>query len=76
MCCRPVEENVDFLTDLEKAAEGKGVIVMCEAGGTMKPSPNFASGKASRSLKVRRRLLLGVPPCCRLVYTLSDRPSI
>ena len=52
-CCRPVEENEDFLTDLEKAAGGKGVILMCEAGGTMKASANFASGKASRSLKVR-----------------------
>ena len=51
-CCRPVEENEDFLTDLEKAASSKGVILMCEAGGTMKASPNFASGKASRSLKV------------------------
>ena len=78
-CCRPVEENVDFLTDLEKAAEGKGVIVMCEAGGTMKPSPNFASGKASRSLKVRHRFLLSVlmqllrwiSYFCKTVFTVA-----
>ncbi len=51
--CRPVEENTEFLEDLAKASKGKGVILMCEAGGTTKPSPNFAAGKASRSLKVR-----------------------
>jgi len=50
--CRPVEENTEFLEDLAKGSKGKGVILMCEAGGTTKPSPNFAAGKASRSLKV------------------------
>lgn len=53
LCCSPVEENTEFLEDLRKASNGKGVILMCEAGGTTKPSPNFAAGKASRSLKVR-----------------------
>ena len=51
--CSPVEENTEFLEDIRKASNGKGVILMCEAGGTTKPSPNFAAGKASRSLKVR-----------------------
>lgn len=52
LCCSPVEENTEFLDDIRKASNGKGVILMCEAGGTTKPSPNFAAGKASRSLKV------------------------
>lgn len=48
---KPVEENTEFLEDLSRVSNGKGVILMCEAGGTTKPSPNFAAGKASRSLK-------------------------
>ena len=33
----------------------RGVITLCEAGGTLKPSTNFAFGKASRSLQAAYR---------------------
>lgn len=29
----------------------KGIVTVCEAGGTLKPSTNFPLGKASRSLQ-------------------------
>jgi hypothetical protein len=52
----PIEPNPEFVLQVSKATEGgKGVIFACEAGGTMKPSVNFADGKASRSLQVRAR---------------------
>lgn len=38
-------------------ADGRGVILMCEIGGTMIPSENFPSGKLSRSLKGAYMLL-------------------
>lgn len=33
----------------------KGVITMCEAGGTLKPTMNFPEGKPSRSLQAAYR---------------------
>lgn len=48
----PIEANPKFVEQLKAAIEGgKGMIVMCEAGGTMVPSTNFPEGKASRSLQ-------------------------
>ncbi|CAG9465829.1 unnamed protein product [Pedinophyceae sp. YPF-701] len=46
----PVKGNPTFLEDLKKVAEAKGVILYCEAGGTLKPTTNFPYGKQSRSL--------------------------
>ncbi|KAK9833533.1 hypothetical protein WJX81_002543 [Elliptochloris bilobata] len=46
----PVEPNADFVEELEKASGGKGVLLMCEIGGTLQPSTSFATGKMSRSL--------------------------
>jgi hypothetical protein len=33
----------------------KGLITLCEAGGTLKPSTNFPFGKPSRSLQAAYR---------------------
>ena len=50
---KPVEPNPDFEANVRTASEDgkKGVILYCEAGGTMIPSTNFMRGKSSRSLK-------------------------
>lgn len=50
---KPVETNPNFESELRKASEEgkKGVILYCEAGGTLIPSTNFMRGKSSRSLK-------------------------
>lgn len=37
----PVEPNPTFLEDVRKAADGKGVILACEGGGTTEPTPSF-----------------------------------
>ena len=50
----PLDPNTQFVQEVAAAAGGKGVIFACEAGGTMRPTVNFAQGKASRSLQVRR----------------------
>jgi len=60
------------------ASKGKGVVLMCEAGGTTKPSPNFAAGKASRSLKVRSLkvsfwAVLQAAPLCDLLIIRVGR---
>ncbi|GAX75789.1 hypothetical protein CEUSTIGMA_g3232.t1 [Chlamydomonas eustigma] len=49
---KPIEPNPNIVQQLQEASEGgkKGLIMLCEAGGTMKPSVNFPQGKASRSL--------------------------
>eukprot|EP00798_Chlamydomonas_sp_ICE-L_P007495 gene7495-641_t len=48
----PIELNENFMEQLKEASKGdKGVIVACEAGGTLRPSTNFSMGKASRALK-------------------------
>jgi len=55
----PVEANPEFLAQLKAATQGgeRGIITLCEAGGTMKPSINFPIGKASRSLQAAYRSL-------------------
>ena len=46
-----MEPNPDFVEKLREVGAGrKGVILMCEAGGTTRPTPSFQFGKASRSL--------------------------
>lgn len=48
----PTEYNPEFVALIkEAAAEGKAVILACEAGGTMAATTNFPTGKTSRSLK-------------------------
>ncbi len=47
----PMAVNEQFKEELQQATNGKGAILMCEAGGTMTPSSNFVTGKVSRSLK-------------------------
>lgn len=50
--CPPLQYNPRFLEQVAAAAAGgKAVILACEAGGTLTSSANFATGKASRSLK-------------------------
>jgi hypothetical protein len=39
----------------------KGVITLCEAGGTLKPTTNFPFGKASRSLQAAFRWVPRAP---------------
>lgn len=51
----PVDPNPKFAEQLRAASGGKGVILMCEAGGTMKPTTNFPEGKPSRSLQAAYR---------------------
>ncbi|MEW5317100.1 MAG: hypothetical protein WDW38_008428 [Sanguina aurantia] len=52
-----IEANPDFIKQLTAAANGKGVICMCEAGGTLKPTVNFPDGKPSRSLQAAFRAM-------------------
>lgn len=55
---QPVEANPDFVEEVKKITDtGVGVIMYCEAGGTMQPSTNFMTGKTSRSLKAAYRVL-------------------
>lgn len=54
----PIEPNPDFMDQLKAVtAGGKGIITVCEAGGTLKPTTNFPFGKASRSLQAAYRAL-------------------
>ncbi|KAG2449189.1 hypothetical protein HYH02_005936 [Chlamydomonas schloesseri] len=56
----PVDPNPKFSEQLKAAvakAGAKGVITVCEAGGTLKPSTNFPEGKPSRSLQAAYRVL-------------------
>lgn len=54
----PVEPNANFIEEMKKVTDtGKGVILYCEAGGTLAPSTNFMTGKTSRSLKAAYRVL-------------------
>ncbi|KAG2484184.1 hypothetical protein HYH03_016996 [Edaphochlamys debaryana] len=47
----PIDMNAEFYSQLAEAADGRGVITCCEAGGTLKPTINFPAGKSSRSLQ-------------------------
>jgi len=54
----PVEPNPQFAEQMKQvASSNKGIITLCEAGGTLKPSTNFPFGKASRSLQAAYRAL-------------------
>ena len=53
----PTEENQAFLADLQAAAGGKGVALLCETGGALAPTAQFRYGKASRSLQAAFRAL-------------------
>lgn len=53
----PMAVNDQFSDELSEACKGKGAILMCEAGGTMTPSPSFVTGKVSRSLKAAYKAL-------------------
>lgn len=46
----PVELNPNFMEQLVEAAEGKGIIIYDEIGGTLEPTATFGNGKTSRSL--------------------------
>ena len=48
---KPIELNTSFDDELRAAAGGKGIITICDAGGTLRPTVNFPQGKASRSLQ-------------------------
>lgn len=60
----PVEPNPDFDAKvMEILKSAKGIIMTCEAGGQLIPTPNFAFGKDSRSLKASyRALMAGAQP--------------
>ena len=45
-CCQYAGEQL-----LEEAGEGGKIIMACEAGGSLIPTPSFSTGKESRSLK-------------------------
>jgi rhodanese-related sulfurtransferase len=47
----PIELNTAFDEEIKAAAAGKGIITICDAGGSLKPTVNFPQGKASRSLQ-------------------------
>ena len=59
----PTVQNRDFVTAVVSAAGGgaggggKAVLVVCETGGSLVPTPQFAAGKPSRSLQAAFRLL-------------------
>ena len=58
-----VEPNPEFVQDLKAASGGKGVILACEAGGSLRPTPSFQFGKASRSLSASYRCTEPPRPC-------------
>eukprot|EP00879_Flechtneria_rotunda_P025443 GHRR01027040.1.p2 GENE.GHRR01027040.1~~GHRR01027040.1.p2 ORF type:complete len:144 (+),score=30.93 GHRR01027040.1:794-1225(+) len=52
-----IESNTDFTQNALAAAGGKKLITMCEAGGTMRQTVNFPTGKSSRSLQASYKLI-------------------
>jgi len=66
----PTEANPDFpATAANAASSDKIVILACEAGGTPFATPNFPTGKASRSLKACWKLMYsGVLPAERVMH--------
>lgn len=55
----PVEPNPRFSEQLlEEAGEGGKIIMACEAGGSLIPTPSFSTGKESRSLKAAYRAVV------------------
>ena len=63
---RPMVTSPTFAADVAAAAAGRGVVVACEAGGTLDASSGFLFGKTSRSLNAIFRILVegdgGVAP--------------
>eukprot|EP00878_Enallax_costatus_P008267 GHUV01008643.1.p1 GENE.GHUV01008643.1~~GHUV01008643.1.p1 ORF type:complete len:142 (+),score=29.64 GHUV01008643.1:1345-1770(+) len=54
---RAIEHNDNFTKEALSAAGGRKVIMMCEAGGTMRPTVSFPFGKPSRSLQAAYKVL-------------------
>lgn len=46
-----VEPNLNFEDEVAALVGDKAVIMYCEAGGMLEPTPNFMYGRESRSLK-------------------------
>jgi rhodanese-related sulfurtransferase len=54
----PIEMNPKFSEQIAEVAKGgKGLVLYCEAGGSLKPNINFPEGKSSRSLQACFRTL-------------------
>ena len=58
----PVEQNEEFvekILDLMSSSGGKkkGLLMLCEVGGSLVPTANFSTGKTSRSLQAAFRAL-------------------
>jgi rhodanese-related sulfurtransferase len=54
---QPTVQNPRFVEEVVAAAGGRAVLVLCETGGSLTPTPSFALGKPSRSLQAAFRLL-------------------
>jgi len=67
-----VEPNAAFEAQLARAMDAsgaKGALFLCEAGGTLRASPNFPAGKSSRSLQAAFRALRdGLLPAGRVAH--------
>lgn len=65
----PTEAHPDFPAMAVAASSDKVVILACEAGGTPFATPNFPTGKASRSLKACWKLIYsGALPAERVMH--------
>ena len=54
----PVEQNGEFVERVvELAAKKKGLLMLCEVGGSLDPTASFPTGKTSRSLQAAFRAL-------------------
>ena len=54
----PVEQNEDFVDKiLELLNKKKGLLMLCEVGGSLAPTVSFPTGKTSRSLQAAFRAL-------------------
>lgn len=54
----PVEQNEEFVPKvLELLEKKKGLLMLCEVGGTLEPTVSFPTGKTSRSLQAAFRAL-------------------
>lgn len=67
-----VEPNLQFeqqLADALARSGAKGALFLCEAGGTLRATPNFPAGKSSRSLQACFRALRdGLLPDDRILH--------
>mmetsp|Transcript_38557 Transcript_38557/g.98602 ORF Transcript_38557/g.98602 Transcript_38557/m.98602 type:complete len:260 (-) Transcript_38557:52-831(-) len=53
-----VEPNLNFEDEVAALVGDKAVIMYCEAGGMLEPTPNFMYGRESRSLKACYKALM------------------